>query len=156
MNISATVITLNEEGNIRDCILSLQKICNEVIVVDSLSTDNTVLIAEDSGAKVYKQKYLGDGPQKDFGVQFAKNDWMLSIDADERLDEDAILEIKKLDLNTTDYDGFALRRKNFVGEHWIKAAGFYPDSVVRLYNKNKTRYLPKNGILVLMRKTLNI
>jgi glycosyltransferase involved in cell wall biosynthesis len=145
MNISATVITLNEEGNIRDCILSLQKICNEVIVVDSLSTDNTVLIAEESGAKVYKQKYLGDGPQKDFGVQFAKNDWILSIDADERLDEDAILEIKKLDLDTTDYDGFALRRKNFVGEHWIKAAGFYPDSVVRLYNKNKTRYLPKKG-----------
>ena len=145
MNISATVITLNEEDNIRDCILSLQKICDEIIVVDSLSEDNTVKIAEELGAKVYKQKYLGDGLQKDYGVQYAKNDWILSIDADERLGEDAILAIKNIDLNNNEYDGFSLRRKNFVGKHWIKAAGFYPDSVVRLYNKNKARYLPKKG-----------
>lgn len=145
MKISATVITLNEEDNIRECILSLQKICDEVIVVDSLSEDNTVQIAEELGAKVYKQKYLGDGPQKDFGVQYAKNDWIISLDADERLDEDAILAINQIDLDNTVNDGFALRRKNFVDKHWIKAAGFYPDSVIRLYNKNKARYLPKKG-----------
>ena len=145
MNISATVITLNEEDNIRDCILSLQKICNEIIVVDSLSKDNTVQIAEELGAKVYKQKYLGDGPQKDFGVQYAKNDWIISLDADERLDEDAILLIKTLNLESTEYDGFSLKRKNFVDTHWIKAAGFYPDSVVRLYNKNKARYFSKKA-----------
>ena len=143
--ITATVITLNEAENIRDCILSLQKVCDEVIVVDSLSSDDTVKIAEELGAKVYKQEYLGDGPQKDFGVQYAKNDWILSMDADERLDDDAIDAIKQMDLETTQHDGFAFRRRNFVGDHWIKAAGFYPDSVVRLYNKNKARYLPKKA-----------
>lgn len=143
--ITATVITLNEEENIKDCILSLQKICDEVIVVDSLSHDRTVEIAESLGAKVYKQEYLGDGPQKDFGVQYARNDWILSLDADERLDDDAIQAIKQLDLQNTEHDGFAFRRRNFVGDHWIRAAGFYPDEVVRLYNKNKTRYLPKKA-----------
>jgi glycosyltransferase involved in cell wall biosynthesis len=143
--ITATVITLNEAENIRDCILSLQKVCEEVIVVDSLSSDDTVKIAEELGARVYKQEYLGDGPQKDFGVQYANNDWILSLDADERLDEDAIASIQGLDLENTSHDGFAFRRRNFVGEHWIKAAGFYPDAVVRLYNKNQARYLPKKG-----------
>ena len=143
--ITATVITLNEEKNIRDCILSLQKVCDEVIVVDSLSSDETVAIAEGLGARVYKQEYLGDGPQKDFGVQYANNDWILSLDADERLDDDAIAAINQLDLDNTQHDGFAFRRRNFVGKHWIKAAGFYPDEVVRLYDKNKARYLPKKA-----------
>lgn len=143
--ITATVITLNEAENIKDCILSLQKVCDEIIVVDSLSSDDTVRIAEELGARVYKQAYLGDGPQKDFGVQYAKNDWILSLDADERLEDDAVSIIQQLDLENTEHDAFAFRRRNFVGKHWIKAAGFYPDAVVRLYNKNKARYLPKKG-----------
>jgi len=145
MNITGIVITLNEEKNIQECILSLQKICNEVIVVDSLSSDNTMSLAKSLGAVVLEQKYLGDGPQKDFGVDYAKNDWVLSLDADERLDSDAVTAIKELDLSNTEHDGFAFRRRNFVDQHWIKAAGFYPDSVVRLYNKNVARYLPKKA-----------
>lgn len=145
MSITGIVITLNEEKNIEDCILSLQKVCDEVIVVDSLSTDNTVAIARNLGVKILEQKYLGDGPQKDFAVNYAENDWILSLDADERLDNDAITAISRLDLQNTANDGFAFRRRNFVGQHWIKAAGFYPDSVVRLYNRKKARYLPKKA-----------
>ena len=141
MQITATIITLNEEANIRDCIKSAQKICDEVIVVDSLSTDNTVEIAESLGAKVLKQAYLGDGPQKSFAVPYAKNDWILSLDADERLDNDCIDEIRDLDLSLADIT-YAFRRKNFVGNKWIKAAGFYPDRVTRLYNKQTAGYLP--------------
>lgn len=145
MSITGIVITLNEEKNIKDCILSLQQICSEVIVVDSLSSDQTVKTAKDLGAIVLEQKYLGDGPQKDFGVDYAKNDWILSLDADERLDEDAINQIVQLNLETTDYDGFSFRRRNYVEDHWIKAAGFYPDKVVRLYNRCKARYLDKKA-----------
>lgn len=145
MNITGIVITLNEEKNIEECVLSLQKVCDEVIVVDSLSSDSTIDIARNLGAKILEQKYLGDGPQKDFGVDSAKNEWILSLDADERLDDDAITAIRELDLDKTVYDGFAFRRRNFVAQHWIKAAGFYPDSVIRLYNKNKARYLPKKA-----------
>lgn len=145
MGITATIITLNEEKNIRDCIVSLQSVCDEIIVVDSISKDKTVEIAEELGAKVYIQKYLGDGPQKHFGVQYASNEWILSMDADERLEPDAIEAIKQLDLENSSYDAYAFRRRNYVGKHWIKAAGFYPDSVVRLYNRNRAAYSPKKG-----------
>jgi glycosyltransferase involved in cell wall biosynthesis len=144
-NITATIITLNEEKRIRDCIISAKSVCDEIIVVDSLSKDNTVAEAKKLGARVYLQEYLGDGPQKDYGVQFAKNDWILSLDADERLEADAVAAIKSLELDKSKYQAYALKRRNYVGSHWIKAAGFYPDVVTRLYNKNVARYLPKKA-----------
>jgi len=145
MMITATIITLNEAQNIRDCILSAQQVCDEVIVVDSLSSDNTVDIARSLGATVYQQEYLGDGPQKAFGVAYAKNSWILSIDADERLEEDAVTAIRNLDLENSRCDGYSFKRRNYVGKHWIRAAGFYPDRVVRLYHKDRAGYLPKKA-----------
>lgn len=145
MSISATIITLNEAETIRECIESAQQVCDQVIVVDSQSSDDTVAIAESMGAEVYIQPYLGDGPQKAFGVQHARNDWVLSLDADERLDTDAVATIRALDLTTTNTDAYAFHRKNFVGNHWVKAAGFYPDTVTRLYHKSRAGYLPKKA-----------
>jgi glycosyltransferase involved in cell wall biosynthesis len=101
LKITANIITLNEEKNIEEVIKSVKSVCDEVLVVDSLSSDKTCEIAERLGAKIIKQEYLGDGPQKAFGASYAKNDWILSIDADERLDLNSIEEIKKLDLETT-------------------------------------------------------
>lgn len=141
--ITATIITLNEEENIKAVIESVQKVCDEVIVVDSLSNDKTAEIAKSMGAKVYLQPYLGDGLQKDFGVQYAKNDWILSIDADERLDEDMIKEILSLDLKNSKNDAYAFRRKSYIGDRWQKL--WYPDHVIRLYDKNRCRYLPAKG-----------
>lgn len=143
--ITGTIITLNEEENIRDCIASLRQVCDEVIVVDSESSDRTVAIAEELGARVYVQKYLGDGPQKAFGVQYASHDWILSLDADERLDTDAVAAIRGLHLADAAVDAYAFKRKNFAGTHWVKAAGFYPDRVTRLYHKGRAAYLPKKG-----------
>lgn len=142
--ITGIIITLNEEKHIEHCIKSLKRVCEEVIVVDSLSSDNTVNIAENNGAKIILQEYLGDGPQKAFGVPNAKNDWILSIDADERLDDDfvnIIADIKLEDPNTA----YAFKRKNYVGNHWIKAAGFYPDYVTRLYNRKKSGYIERKA-----------
>jgi glycosyltransferase involved in cell wall biosynthesis len=142
--ITGIVITLNEEERIGDCIDSLRAVCDEVIVVDSLSQDGTVSIAESKGAIVLQQKYLGDGPQKAFGVPHAANDWILALDADERLDEDAIAAIRNLSLEDPSV-AYSFRRRNFCGNHWIKAAGFYPDEVVRLYNRTTSGYLPKKA-----------
>ncbi|MEC9205984.1 MAG: glycosyltransferase family 2 protein [Pseudomonadota bacterium] len=139
-NISGTIITNNEEDQIKDCILSLKKICNEIIVVDSLSSDSTVEIAKELGAQVIKQNFLGDGPQKALASSFAKNDWVFSLDADERLEDDLITFINKENLQYSKYDGYSFRRRNFSGKRWIRAAGFYPDRVVRLYNKKLTNY----------------
>jgi len=144
--ISATIIAYNEAENIADCIRSAFRVCDEVlVVVDTKTNDETAAIAEAEGARVFHQEYLGDGPQKAFAVPQAKNDWILSLDADERLDEDGVSAIKALDLAASSIDGYSLRRRNFVGNHWIRAAGFYPDAVVRLYHRERAAYLPKKG-----------
>lgn len=137
-NITATIITLNEEKHIREVIENVQQVCDEVIVVDSFSSDKTVEIAESLGAKVIEQKYLGDGGQKAFCEQFAKNDWILSIDADERFEDVAIKTIEDMDLDNSQYDGYSFRRKSFIGKKYIRQ--WYPDRVVRLYNKRKCGY----------------
>ncbi|MEA2019661.1 MAG: glycosyltransferase family 2 protein [Campylobacterota bacterium] len=143
MKITANIITLNEEKNIEDIITSVMSVCDEVLVVDSLSTDRTCEIAEQLGAKVLKQEYLGDGKQKAYGTPFAENDWILSIDADERLDTNAIEAIGKLDLENTSFDAFSFSRKTYVGESFIKL--WYPDRVTRLYNRKKCSYSTAGG-----------
>lgn len=143
MKITAIIVTLNEEHNIKDCILSCQKVCEEVIVVDSCSIDQTVNIAEELGSKVIIQKYLGGGPQRNLGVIHARNDWILNIDADERVNTDMIADIKRLDLSKSTFDGYAFRRKSYIGNRWQKM--WYPDYVTRLYNKNKTSFCNSIG-----------
>lgn len=143
MKITANIITLNEEKNIEAAIRSVEGVCDEVLVVDSLSTDRTCEIAESLGAKVIKQAYLGDGMQKAFGVAHAKNVWILSIDADERLDSNAIAAIKKLDLEHTSYDAFSFARKTYVGKAFIKL--WYPDRVTRLYKSSACGFTTAGG-----------
>lgn len=142
--ISGIIITLNEADNVGDCIASLRRVCDEVIVVDSGSQDATVAIAEAAGARVIHQPYLGDGPQKAVAVPEARYDWILALDADERLDDDAVEAIGGLALDDP-RRAYRFRRRNFAGRHWIRAAGFYPDPVTRLYNRTTSGYLPKKA-----------
>ena len=137
--ITGTIITLNAEKYIERAIKSLQSICDEVVVLDSESTDLTRDIAAKSGAKVFIQSFLGDGAQKKEASKFSKNNWIFSMDADEYLANDLVEFMKKINLND-DYDSYSFRRKNFCGDEWIKAAGFYPDEVTRLYDKTKVNY----------------
>lgn len=146
MKISATIIACNEAENIVACVESARSVCDEVlVVVDTKTTDETARLAEEAGARVFHQDYLGDGPQKAFAVPQASSDWILSLDADERLDDDAVNAIQALDLEQSEVDGYSLRRRNFVGNHWIRAAGFYPDCVIRLYHRQRAAYLPKRA-----------
>ncbi len=146
MSITATIIAYNEAENIQACIDSVRPVCAEVVViVDNKTTDATAAIAEAAGAVLIYSDYLGDGPQKALGAQHARHDWVLSIDADERLEADAVAAILALDLEHTEVDAYSLHRRNFVDRHWIRAAGFYPDDVVRLYHKGRAAYLPKKG-----------
>ncbi|MCS6985531.1 MAG: glycosyltransferase family 2 protein [Leptospiraceae bacterium] len=143
MSISATIIAYNEEKDIQDCIRSVQQICDDIIVlVDSKTTDNTAKLARQLGARVYVEPYLGDGPQKALGASYAQNDWILSIDADERLDQDLLAFLQRFDPSNSSCDAYAFRRRNHVGKRWLKAPGFYPDYVVRLYHRKRAGYLP--------------
>ncbi len=139
MAISGLVITFNEEKNIGKCVSALFEVCDEVIVVDSLSTDNTVKIAESKGAKVIEQQFLGDGPQRTHGLLFCKNDWILNLDADEYLDKDAKEFIERQDYLKDNYDAFSFRVKNFLKDELIDFSGWYPDSKVRFFNKKTAR-----------------
>lgn len=138
--ISGIITTLNEERNIADAIRSLQQICDEVIVVDSLSRDRTREIAEREGARVYTQSYLGDGIQKNVALQYVKNLWVISIDADERLTPELVAFLQHTDLEHTPFNGFAVRRRNYVGSRWIKSCGWYPDYLVRIYRHDRLRF----------------
>ena len=143
MKITANIITLNEEANIEAAIRSVEGICDEVLVVDSGSSDRTCEIAESLGARVVVQPYLGDGPQKAFGAPLASYDWILSLDADERLDEDARRVIASLDLEAAGYDAFSFARKTFVGRHMIRQ--WYPDRVARLYDRRRCSFSKAGG-----------
>ena len=138
--ISGIITTLNEESNIADAVASLKQVCDEVIVVDSLSSDHTAEQAVQAGAKVINQAYLGDGIQKNVALNYVKNKWVLSIDADERLTPELVAFIRRTDLGATPYYGFAVRRRNYVGSRWVKWCGWYPDYLVRLYRHDKLRF----------------
>ncbi len=132
--ISAVIITRNEEANIGRCLSSVAWV-DEIVVVDSGSKDDTCLIAIEAGALVYETDWNGFGPVKAFGVDKATSRWILSIDADEVVAPELAAEIQELLVNSADYHGYDMPRKtNFLGR-WIHHCGWYPDRVLRLFEK---------------------
>ncbi len=138
MKISATIITFNEEENIADAIESLD-FADEIVVVDSESSDKTLAIAKNSGANVFIQKWLGFGKQKQFAVEKCKYDWIFSLDADERVSEELKAEILKLKNLPPEKlsDGYKFSRLTFYMNRPIRHSGWYPDWKLRLYNRKK-------------------
>lgn len=135
MRLSVVIITFNEEKNIGRCIDSVRNVADEIIVVDSVSSDKTAEIASAKGAIVKLQPFLGYVEQKNFALNVAANDFVLSLDADEALDEKlekSILEAKK-DFR---FNGYSMNRcTNYCG-HFIRHGAWYPDKKLRLINKN--------------------
>ena len=132
--ISAVIITFNEERNIERCIKSLENVADEIIVVDSFSTDNTQAICQKFNVKFVQQKWLGYSEQKNFANSLTKYDLILSLDADEALSEElknSILEVKN-NFETVAYS--MNRRTNYCGK-WIKYCGWYPDKKIRIFDK---------------------
>jgi glycosyltransferase involved in cell wall biosynthesis len=135
MAISGLVITFNEEKYIGNCIDAMFRICDEVIVVDSFSKDNTVKIAEERGAQVILQEFLGDGPQRIHGLTYCKNDWILNLDADEILAEDAENFLLSGKYKNQCFDVYSFSLYNYLGSKLIDFAGWYPDKTARFFNK---------------------
>jgi glycosyltransferase involved in cell wall biosynthesis len=136
--LSATIITLNEEHNIGRCIDSLKGIVDEVIVVDSSSTDRTVEIAEGKGAKVLNKEWCGYSDQKNWANEQASNDLILSLDADEELSSELFESIKEALYSDCDNFKFA-RKANYCGV-WISHTGWYPDTKFRIFDRRRTRW----------------
>jgi glycosyltransferase involved in cell wall biosynthesis len=141
--LSAVIITFNEEENIQRCIESLQGIADEVLVIDSLSTDNTVAIAEQLGAKVYSQPFLGHKEQKNYAAAKANYDYILSLDADEVLSEQLASSILKTKA-AWKCDVYKFNRLNNYCGAWVKHCGWYPDNNARLWRKNMASWGGQN------------
>ena len=137
MKLSAVIITKNEERNIRRCLESLQDIADEIVVVDSFSTDATGQICAEYGVKFVQKQWAGYSQQKNWANKLAANDWIFSIDADEAISaelKNAVLEIKKQ--NITEDNVFSMNRlTNYCGK-WIAHCGWYPDSKIRIWNRH--------------------
>ncbi len=140
MNISATIIALNEQANIARAIESL-RCCDEVLVVDSGSSDRTMEIAANLGARVVESQWRGYAGQKNFAAGQASHDWVLSIDADEALSEALEAEIWRIKKNGPRFDAYTMPRMARYLGRWIQHSGWYPDRKVRLYDRRKARWV---------------
>ncbi|MFY8034888.1 MAG: glycosyltransferase family 2 protein [Flexibacteraceae bacterium] len=138
--ISGIIIAKNEADRIVSCIKSLQSICAEILVIDSYSTDETVKVSEEAGAKVIQHQFEGFGAQKQFAVSQASNNWVLVIDADEVLSNDLQSEIQERFKNNPSVSGFYLPRTFvFLGKQ-MRGGGEEKKKYLRLFNKQKGNF----------------
>lgn len=136
VKISAVIITLNEERNIERCLKSLIGIADEIVVVDSYSSDNTESLCKPFNVRFLKHTFEGYGQQKEWACSQASYDYILSVDADEELSAGLQKSIKEVKLNWQ-ADGYSFNRlTNYLGR-WIRHCGWYPDSKLRLYDRRK-------------------
>jgi glycosyltransferase involved in cell wall biosynthesis len=137
--LTATIITHNEAREIARAISSL-RCADEIIVVDSGSTDATTSIARELGAKVVAHCWSGFAAQKNFATGLAGNDWILSLDADEELDVVAGESVLKWKASAPSFAGYRFARKAHYLGRWIRHSGWYPDYKLRLFDRRRGRW----------------
>ena len=138
--LSACLITLNEEHNLGRALASLAGIADEVVLVDSGSTDNTAAIAREKGAVFFERAWTNYSEQKNFAAACARNDWILSMDADEELSsalQTSILDWKKRE---PQFNVYEMSRKTWYLGAWIRHSGWYPDFQRRLYRRDAAQF----------------
>ncbi len=137
--LSVVIITFNEEKNIGRCLYSVKEIADDIVVVDSFSTDNTQSICEKHHVNFIQHQWEGYSTSKNYANAQAKYDWILSLDADEALSDElkqSILEVKKdPELLTYKFN----RLTNYCGK-WIKHCGWYPDTKIRIFDRRITKW----------------
>ncbi len=137
--LSVVVITKNEERNIADCLKSVADWVDEIVVVDDESTDRTVAIAGEFASKVFHRKMDNEGRHRNWAYAQAKNEWILSLDADEKVSPQLREEITAT-LPMTQFHAFSIPLRNFIGKYWVKHSGWYPAGKLRLFMKSRFKY----------------
>jgi (heptosyl)LPS beta-1,4-glucosyltransferase len=137
--LSVVVITLNEAQNIEACLQSVAW-ADERIVVDAQSVDATVALAARQSALVLVRPWPGYGSQKNFGIEQAGKEWVLILDADERVSLSLRQEIEEVLQRSPDVVGYEMPRRNFFYGHWIRSGGMWPDYQLRLFRRSAGRY----------------
>lgn len=138
--LSAVIISLNEERNLENCILSIQAIADEIVLLDSYSTDATLAIAKKYNCHIVQEQFIGFGPQKNKAIALASHDWILSIDADECLSDTLQASIQTWKQNTPTHSLYSMNRLTNYAGHWIRFGGWYPDTLLRLFNRQYAQF----------------
>lgn len=136
--LSAVIITKNEAMNIARCIKSLNGLVTEILIIDAYSTDDTVQIAKDLGATVVQKEWEGYSQNKNYGNRLAKNDWIISIDADEVITEDLKSHLQQLTLEENTV--YSINRLNNYCGQWIRHCSWHPDWNIRLFNRKVAQW----------------
>ena len=162
--LSAILITRNEEVNLEDCLASLDGLATQIVVVDTQSTDRTLVIAQRYGALISSPPdWPGFGPQKNRALDLASEDWVLSLDADERLTPELRAEIKGV-LDKPQTDCYAIPRLSWYCGRFMRHSGWTPDYVDRLFKRGSARFstdlvherlIPKGPVLRLKNQMLH-
>lgn len=142
VKLSAILITRNEEANLPVCLASLAGLADEVVIVDSDSTDRTVAVAEAAGARVVRHRFEGFGAAKQRALEMAAGTWVLSVDADERVTPALADEIRRLLASEPAADGFLVRRDVFFLGKRLRFGGMGNDWVLRLFRRAAARFSP--------------
>lgn len=137
--LSVAVITKNEERNIEDCLKSVER-TDDIIVVDDYSSDRTVELAKKYTGKIFQRKMDVEGTHRNWAYQKANNEWVLSLDADEMVTPELLDEIQAMLEKGTQYSGFAIPLRNFIGDYWVRHGGWYPAGKLRLFKRDKFKY----------------
>lgn len=138
--LSVIVVAMNEAHDIRDCLESVRGLTMETIVFDSGSTDGTPDICRALGARVFETNWPGDGPQKNRELAEARGDWVICLDADERLSPELRAELERLLAEGTTHAAFSTpRRSSFCGR-FMKHSGWWPDRIERLFRRGSARF----------------
>ncbi|SUX06400.1 glycosyltransferase family 2 protein [Campylobacter lari] len=140
--ISVIMIVKNAQKTLKACLESLQEF-GEIVLIENDSNDDTLKIAYEfsksyKNIKIYQHKFIGFGPLKNLAISYASNDWIFNIDADELAKKEFLQELRKIEPNKEDI--IALPRENLYNGEWIKACGWWPDHVMRVFNKTHTSF----------------
>ncbi len=143
VKITGVVMTYNEEERILDCLTSIKYVSDEIVVVDSFSSDGTEAICNEFGVKFIKHNFEGYIEQRQFAISHAANEYILVLDADEILSTDLITEINTIK-NNWEYDAYLFNRLTNYGGKWIRHCGWYPDKKTRLFHRDRIKIHGQN------------
>ena len=138
--LTVVILTKNESGRIRDCIDSVRRWAEEILVIDDESTDDTVAIAESLGARVLRRKMENEGRHRNWAQEQARHEWVLSLDADERVTPELAGEIAAILGPGSKFETYSIPRRNYIGNRWIRYGGWYPSGQLKLFKKAVFRW----------------
>ena len=140
ISLSVVTIARNEEKKIEDCIRNTYGWADEHIIVDDFSTDRTVELAREYTDKIFQRKMDVEGVHRNWAYQKAKNEWVLSLDADETVTDELKNEIFDAITRNTEFNAYSIPLRTYIGDYWVRHGGWYPAGKLRLFKKSKFKY----------------